>query len=68
MTWLFVRYFSKVVSVSSVLTTEIDETKMAVEPQVEQSIKSEAESVIPAEDQGKGQSVDFVFPELSPDK
>jgi hypothetical protein len=59
-TWFFVLYFSKVVSAGSGPIAE----KNSV-----QSVEMDfPESVMPAEDSEKGQSVDFVFPELSPDK
>ena len=63
LTWFFVRNFSKVVSATSVLTSDA----VNVKPEVEPLLVSDPESVISAEEE-KGQSVDFVFPELSPDK
>jgi hypothetical protein len=63
LTWVFVRNFSKVVSASEVLLPEASETK----PNVEIQPESNPESAVSVEED-KGQSVDFVFPELSPDK
>jgi len=63
LTWLFVLNFSKVVSATSVLSLEASNVK----PEAESQSTSNPESVISAEEE-KGQSVDFVFPELSPDK
>jgi hypothetical protein len=63
LTWLFVRNFSKVVSASEMLMPEAPAMKPSLEPQPE----SNSESAVPVEED-KGQSVDFVFPELSPDK
>jgi hypothetical protein len=59
-TWLFVLYFSKVVSASFVSPVEKIQTQSAE--------TDSSESVMAAEESEKGQSVDFVFPELSPDK
>jgi hypothetical protein len=59
-TWLFVLYFSKVVSTSFVSPVEKIQTQSAE--------TDSSESVMAAEESEKGQSVDFVFPELSPDK
>ena len=64
LTWFFVIYFSEVVAVSSVLPVE----KPTEEIGVQSSEATIPESDISAEETEKGQSVDFVFPELSPDK
>jgi hypothetical protein len=59
-TWFFILYFSKIVSAGS---------GPSVEKNPVQSVETDfPESVLPSEDGEKGQSVDFVFPELSPDK
>ena len=59
-TWFFILYFSEVVSASSVPSVE----KKSI-----QNVDTDfPESATPIEDTEKGQSVDFVFPELSPDK
>jgi hypothetical protein len=59
-TWFFVLYFSKVVSAGSLPSIE----KKSI-----QDVETDfPESAMPVEDAEKGQSVDFVFPELSPDK
>jgi len=63
LTWLFVRNFSKVVSASEMLMPEASEIKQSVEIQSESNPESAA-----SVEEDKGQSVDFVFPELSPDK
>jgi hypothetical protein len=60
LTWLFVLYFSKVASASFVSSAE--------EVQAQSVETSSSESVMAVEESEKGQSVDFVFPELSPDK
>jgi len=66
LTWLFLRNFASVVSASSSLTqTEVSASSAPEAPITsEQTAQSPA---VPAEED-KGQSVDFVFPELSPDK
>jgi len=64
LTWFFALYFSKVVAASSVVPME-----KPMEETLVQSLETpNLESVMPAEETEKGQSVDFVFPELSPDK
>ncbi len=64
LTWFFVLYFSKVVAASSVVPIE----KPSEETPVQAMETSDLESVMPDDETEKGQSVDFVFPELSPDK
>ncbi len=59
-TWFFVLYFSKIVSAGSLPLVE-QKSIQAVETDFPESATS-------VEDPEKGQSVDFVFPELSPDK
>lgn len=63
LTWLFVRNFSNVVSASEIFESKAAEMKQTADVQPEMT----AESTAPTEED-KGQSVDFVFPELSPDK
>ena len=63
LTWLFVRNFSKVISASEMFVPEGAEAK----PSVEAQPVINPEPAAPGEED-KGQSVDFVFPELSPDK
>jgi hypothetical protein len=65
LTLLFVRNFSKVVFSSSAATESA--AQPSVEAEVGQPAVSEGPAVVPGEED-KGQSVDFVFPELSPDK
>jgi high-affinity Fe2+/Pb2+ permease len=60
LTWLFVLYFSKVTSASSVSAME--------KSQVQSGEEVLSESSMASEESEKGRSVDFVFPELSPDK
>lgn len=64
LTWFFVLYFSKVVATSSVVPME----KSPEETPGQAMETSDLESVMPESETEKGQSVDFVFPELSPDK
>jgi hypothetical protein len=66
LTLLFVRNFSKVVSTSAA-TDQSTVIPQGTEAAVEQPVTSEGPTVVPGEED-KGQSVDFVFPELSPDK
>jgi phosphate/sulfate permease len=65
LTLLFVKNFSKVVSASSLVSEQVPESAVANEPVVDPSMTELP--VVPGEED-KGQSVDFVFPELSPDK
>jgi len=67
LSWIFVQLFDKWVPVSSLLG--VGETLMAseVETVPVPSPEVETSQVIEDED-AKGKSVDFVFPELSPDK
>jgi hypothetical protein len=58
--WLFILYFSKVASASFLPSVE--------KVQVESAETASSEAVMAGEESEKGQSVDFVFPELSPDK
>lgn len=68
LTGLFVRNFSKVISASSALTESRSVMTPASAPVTAVSEPTSSEpAVIPGEED-KGQSVDFVFPELSPDK
>jgi hypothetical protein len=63
LTWLSFSYFGKI---SKEFEKESDEkTMVEPEPIVEENIQTE---LSPDTDENKGQSVDFVFPELSPDK
>jgi hypothetical protein len=64
LTSFFIFYFSKVIAASSVVAME----KPTEETLVEHLETPNLESAMPAEETEKGQSVDFVFPELSPDK
>ena len=59
-TWFFILYFSKVASASFV--SSVDEV------QVQSAETASSDSAMAVEESEKGQSVDFVFPELSPDK
>ncbi len=63
--WLFLRYFGKLIA-DIPLIGDIP----AVVPREESSktVISSEESSIFGNEEGKGESVDFVFPELSPDK
>jgi hypothetical protein len=63
LTWLFVRNFSKVISASEMLVPEATEMKPMADAQPETASEPTALT-----EEDKGQSVDFVFPELSPDK
>jgi hypothetical protein len=59
-TWFFILYFSKVALASFV--SSVDEV------QVQSAETASSDSAMTVEESEKGQSVDFVFPELSPDK
>jgi hypothetical protein len=70
-TWLVVRYFSKWISDAS-LTGSKTASPPAEEipppgPEAETETVSDP-SVVSEDEETKGKSVDFVFPELSPDK
>jgi hypothetical protein len=61
--WFFIHSFSKAVAVS------FGEPKKKNEEKIEnQPAAANSEPVVLAEDAAKGQSVDYVFPEISPDK
>ena len=62
--WLFLHYFSKFTNELS-MTPEEKKQEVALEPEAEEAAMTSP--VVEAED-SKGQSVDFVFPEFSPDK
>lgn len=62
LTWVFVENFSKVVSGPSVSTPQPNDVK----PVTPENPSGEPEAN--PDEADKGQSVDFVFPELSPDK
>jgi hypothetical protein len=64
-TWLVIQYFGKLISDSSLTGVKTAEEKATetIEPMETQEIGPSLEDEAP-----KGQSVDFVFPELSPDK
>lgn len=65
LTWLFIHYFEKWIPFSPLLggrqvqSTPTDLAEVPVEPEASPVVEDE---------ETKGKSVDFVFPELSPDK
>lgn len=63
--WLCLRYFGKLITDISLAGVKPSDTPS--EETLEPMVSSEESSVLANED-GKGKSVDFVFPELSPDK
>ena len=71
LTWLGVHYFENWVSAASLSGVKPETDSMAEVPEtVSESGAAEAQDVsaVMENDETKGKSVDFVFPELSPDK
>jgi hypothetical protein len=67
-TWLALRYLEKFIPISTLLgrTAPSQPTMPSVSAEVD--VPSAAESPVVENEEAKGKSVDFVFPELSPDK
>lgn len=66
-TWLALRYLEKFIPLST-LMGRTESTPIAPPPVPEPVIPPPVESPVVENEDGKGKSVDFVFPELSPDK
>lgn len=67
--WLFIQYFGKFVN-QLTLAPE-DEVKGAGESsnaEMAEPVESEAPSAVVENEESKGKSIDFMFPEFSPDK
>jgi hypothetical protein len=64
-TWVFMRYSEKFIPLSFLI--ESPSAKTLEKPAAQVSVAPEESPVVETEE-AKGKSVDFVFPELSPDK
>jgi hypothetical protein len=68
-TWLSLRYLEKFIPISTLLGRNAPPPQPTVPPAPAEVVASPAvESSVVENEEAKGKSVDFVFPELSPDK